>query len=214
MKRIVILLLAILLLFSACGSKPSVSPPAPPETPAPSEPVSPAPAPETPAGPIALPALTVEVVVSWEDADPILGELGTLSALLAESLSLQGYETEGITVTVNTAGGFTGDALSSGGVDIALLPTVDYVSCEEDTFAVLMTEDEPCTGVVAVSCLREDLDEAFRAALAAALLDTEPGQEFLEICSPDFSYEPATAEALQAVKDWMAKHVHPEHGGN
>ena len=214
MKRIVIPLILSILLLTACAKTPAANT-TPQQTPAETPPQSQQPSvpAEIPQGPCHLSPMTVELVVSWAEADLILGELDSLAELLTDALAQQDYEAEEITVTVNTAGGFTGDALSGGGIDIALLPAVDYVSCEEDTFAVLVTTDRPSTGVVAVSGLREDFDEAFRLALSAALLETEEGLDFLHLYNSSLSYEPATETALQAVRDWVANQVHPEHSG-
>jgi len=88
------------------------------------------------------------------------------------------------------------------------------VACDESVHAVLETNEVLCTTVLAVTGLREELDEAFREALAAALLNTAGGQAFLETYQPGISCVPATEEAIQTVRDWVAEQEKQTQGGN
>lgn len=161
---------------------------------------------------LAIDHLTVELVVDWEDSDRILSEMDELSRLLQEGLRAQQCEVEEITVTLSTAGGFTGSALAEGGVDVACMPAVDYVACGESAYAVLTTDEALCTTVVAVTSAREELDEDFRAALSAALLETEAGAKFLESCRPGLTCVPADEAAIDAVREWLAAQEEDAHG--
>ena len=181
------LLLLACLLLPACAERNEPQPP-PPSA------VAPDPPPAQPAEePIALEALTLEVVVEAGEADALLPQLEALSSLLGEALLERGYAPEQVTVTIGTAGGVTGDALRAGGVDAACLPAADYLAAE-GARAV-------CAHVAAVGAGREELDGGFCAALAGAL--TESG--FLERCYPRRTYIPATEEALEALRDWAAE---------
>ncbi len=160
--------------------------------------------PEDP-GPIGLGALTVEVVLDWDAADSLLSRLEDLSVLLDKALERGGYDAEAITVTVSTAGGTTADALAAGGVDVALLPAEDYVACEDSAAAILMTGEEVPAAVAAVTEAKPELDEAFRAALAAALTDGADGESFLSVCYPGAAYVPYDSAALQPVRDQLAE---------
>ncbi len=184
------LLLLACLLLPACAERNEPQPP-PPSA------VAPDPPPAQPAEePIALEALTLEVVEAGE-ADALLPQLEALSSLLGEALLERGYAPEQVTVTIGTAGGITGDALRAGGVDAACLPAADYLAAE-GARAVLVTDEAVCAHVAAVGAGREELDGGFCAALAGAL--TESG--FLERCYPRRTYIPATEEALEVLRDW------------
>ena len=118
------LLLLACLLLPACAERNEPQPP-PPSA------VAPDPPPAQPAEePIALEALTLEVVVEAGEADALLPQLEELSSLLGEALLERGYAPEQVTVTIGTAGGITGDALRAGGVDAACLPAADYLAAE------------------------------------------------------------------------------------
>lgn len=189
------LLLLACLLLPACAERNEPQPP-PPAAAAPNPP------PAQPAEePIALEALTLEVVVEAGEADALLPQLEALSSLLGEALLERGYAPEQVTVTIGTAGGITGDALRAGGVDAACLPAADYLAAAEGARAVLVTDEAVCAHVAAVGAGREELDGGFCAALAGAL--TESG--FLERCYPRRTYIPATEEALEALRDWAAE---------
>ena len=177
MKRWIPILLALCLLLSACGGRPPAEPPSPgPETP----PASAGPEKEN----RSLERLTVELVVDWEDTDRVLESQGELERLLRGALEERDWAVEEVQVTISTAGGPTGDALAAGGVDAACLPEEDFEARREDAFAVLTAEG----AVLAVTGAREELDGEFRAALAGALLETEPGAEFLRLYSPERTY--------------------------
>lgn len=181
MKRIVFLAaLAACLLLAACGragqTPPAAEEPAPPEDRREEEALS-------------LGSLTVELVVSWEEADRLLDSLDQLSGLLGEALAEQGCVTDEVRVTLSTAGGVTADALSKGGVDAAWLPAEDFSACGEKAGAALIQEGGGC--VAAVTGAREELDGEFRALLVRAALDTEPGRAFLQLYCPGGTYVPA-----------------------
>lgn len=162
-------------------------------------------------GPITLGALTVEVVVDWDSADALLSRLEDLSVLLDEKLAAQGYDAEAITVTVSTAGGTTADALAAGGVDIALLPAMDFVACEDSAVGILMTDEDTPTGVAAVTKAKAELDETFQQALSTAL--TDGGDEsFAALCYPSVSYVAYSSGALQPVRDQLAEEGHSASG--
>jgi len=156
--------------------------------------------------------LTVELVADWGESDRLLSEMEELSRLLQTGLREQNCEVEEITVTLSTAGGFTSNALAEGGIDAAWMPAVDYISCEDAAYAVLTTDEEPCTTVLAVSAAREELDGNFRAALSSALLETEAGAEFLERYCPGLTFLPADEAALDAVREWLAAQEEAAHG--
>ena len=135
-----------------------------------------------------------------------------LAALLDQKLSENGYDAEAVTVTVSTAGGATADALAAGGVDIALLPAEDFVACEDSAAGVLMDEGETPTDVAAVTKAQAELDDAFQAALAAAITDGG-ADSFLAVCRPDTTYTVFDSGALQPVRDQLAEleaAAHPE----
>lgn len=170
--------------------------------------------PDEPQGPVGLGSLTVEVVVAWDNADSLLTRLEDLSVLLDQSLAANGYDAESITVTVSTAGGTTADALAAGGVDIALLPAEDYIACEGSAAGVLMNDKEPPSYVAAVTEANAELDEPFRAALAAALTAGDDGESFLSICYPAVTYVAFDSDALQPVRDQLAEEtIHSSHEG-
>ena len=98
------LLLLACLLLPACAERNEPQPP-PPSA------VAPDPPPAQPAEePIALEALTLEVVVEAGEADALLPQLEALSSLLGEALLERGYAPEQVTVTIGTAGGITAPA--------------------------------------------------------------------------------------------------------
>ena len=109
------------------------------------------PAPEAPeesagdeAEPLSLDTLTVEAVVDWETAERMLTSLEDMSRWLKEALAEENCLVEEVAVTVNTAGGYTAQALAAGGVDVALLPAVDFIAWEEDAQALLVSGEDPC----------------------------------------------------------------------
>ncbi len=187
-KRILVsLLAAACLLLAGCRQS---DPPAPEEPPAP-----PSAVPIPPAGesvqaepqPVFLDRLTIEVVEDWSETDRILSQLDALSQLAGEALAEKDCTVEApVVVTIGTAGGITAQALRDGGVDAAILPTGDYAEIEAEAAPVLHSSDE--TVVTAVTLAREELDENFQAILAAALLETDAGKDFLEICYPGVKF--------------------------
>lgn len=174
-------------------------------------------APEESAGdeaePLSLDTLTVEAVVDWETAERMLTSLEDMSRWLKEALAEENCLVEEVAVTVNTAGGYTAQALAAGGVDVALLPAVDFIAWEEDAQALLVSGEDPCETVAAVTLSRPELDDAFCQTLAAALTETEAGEQFLTACRPDAVFASASEEALQAVRDYAADLEAQEHGG-
>lgn len=202
-----LLLLLLTLALAACGGEPTpTDPPAPPQTevPVPTVPEEPAPTEDEPQ-PEILDHLTVELVVDWSDSDQMLTQLSALSDLLIDALAQECWEVEDITVTVSTAGGFTGEALAGGGVDIALLPAVDYLAWESGAAAVLTDSGEIPAAVVAVTNARAALDDSFRAALADALTQQAPGREFMAAWCGEQTFVPAAEDALQALREQMAE---------
>lgn len=165
------------------------------------------------AEPLSLDTLTVEAVVDWETAERMLTSLEDMSRWLKEALAEEDCLVEAVAVTVNTAGGYTAQALAAGGVDVALLPAVDFIAWEEDAQAVLVSGEDPCETVAAVTLSWPELDDAFCRALAAALTETESGEQFLAACRPEAVFYPASEEALQAVRDYAADLEAQEHGG-
>jgi len=212
MKGIKVLVCALLLglLLCACGENTQPTPPPDVDTqqtqtvPEVIEPAKPDES-QSSHSPVLLEKLTVELVASWEDSGRILGELSKLSGLLQASLSTQGYEVETVNVTISTAGGITADALVNGGVDAALLPTIDFVPCGQGAAAILTSDEELCTMVAAVSRGNELLDEAFCRALQTALLETEEGAAFLQTYHPQLNFRTAREEDIEAVRQWMAE---------
>ena len=217
MKKTDFLLWAFLLclLLAACGNSeretPQAGDPPPEEQTQPEEERDIAPSHEA-ADPAVIDHLTVELAVDWEDADRLLPELDDLSRLLQEGLRAENYQVDEITVTLSTAGGFTAASLAEGGVDAACLPAMDYAAEAEGAYAVLTSDEDICSAVVAVTAAREELDEAFRDALAEALLQTEPGASFLDACRPGLVWVPAEEEALQAVREQLAEQAVINHG--
>ena len=215
MKKLSVLLLTVLLFLLSLTSCARQNEPAAEETPPPvtQEPSKPQKPEETPVGDaqkekqevISVEHMTVELVSAWEDGDRLLSQLKSLSHLMQSCMLTQGYQVEDITITISTAGGFTADALNNGGVDLAFLPAVDYITCDKTITAVLTTDEEICTTVVAVNSLQEEFDAEFSAALTRALLETDSGKEFLTIYDPDITCIPATESAIQVVRDRVAE---------
>ena len=159
---------------------------------------------EVPAGPIVLDSLTFEVVTDWSDSNRLLSDLKDLPQLLKDCLAEQNCQVNEVRVTISTAGGLTADALDNGGIDLALMPAADFLSCNTDARALLTTDDTPCTVVLAVSAANGNLTETFDTALTAGLLETEAGNTFLNICRDGIALIPATDEAIQILRDHTA----------
>ena len=213
-KILVLFLVTFCLILSACAQNqtPPKTDPAPPVTdqtqqtvPPPIEtpPAPPAGNEETP--PVYAPEeLTVELVVEWEAADLILSRLGEMSEMLRLALEESGYSVEQITLTLSTAGGFTAEALTQGGIDAAILPAADFITCRESTAGIAMSTEELCETVIALSLHDGTPDSTFCTALFDALINTEQGREFMSICRPGAVFTVPTEEAMQAVADWVA----------
>lgn len=213
-KILVLFLVTFCLILSACAQNqtPPKTDPAPPVTdqtqqtvPPPIEtpPAPPAGNEETP--PVFAPEeLTVELVVEWEAADLILSRLGEMSEMLRLALEESGYSVERVTLTLSTAGGFTAEALTQGGIDAAILPAADFITCRESTAGIAMSTEELCETVIALSLHDGTPDSTFCTALFDALINTEQGREFMSICRPGAVFTVPTEEAMQAVADWVA----------
>lgn len=150
-------------------------------------------------------ALTVELVVEWEAADALLSRLEDMGELLRLALEKTGYGVERITLTISTAGGFTAESLSRGGVDVAVLPAVDFLSCSTSAAGIAMSSEDIPETVIALSLAKGEPDSGFCAALFDALTRTEQGQEFLALCRPGAVFTVPTEEGMQAVADFLAQ---------
>lgn len=208
MKRTRSLLLSALLclaLCCGCTTNPPIGDeniPSPAENNQPTAPDSSAePTPDAAeASPVFLDTLTFELSVSWEDGQRLLPSLQNMAQLLQEALAAQSCQVGDVTVTLSTAGGLTGDALETGGVDLALLAAEDFAACGDAVGAVLIDSGEPCSIVLAVSGARAALDTDFCQALTAALLETDPGQSFLNLYQEGIRFVPADADTAQVIR--------------
>ena len=135
------------------------------------------------------PDVEEDQTITQAEADRLLESLDQLSGLLSKALEEQGCAPEEVRVTLSTAGGVTADALAEGGVDAAWLPAEDFASCGDRAIAAL--SQDTGGGVAAVTAAREELDGSFRELLARAVLDTEPGRAFTQLCYPGAAYIPA-----------------------
>lgn len=147
----------------------------------------------------------MELVVEWEAADMILSRLGDMSEMLRLALEESGYSVERVTLTLNTAGGFTAEALAQGGIDAAVLPAVDFINCQENVAGIAMSTEEISETVIALSLHDGTPDSTFCTALFDALIKTEQGREFMTLCRPGAVFTVPTEEAMQAVADWVAE---------
>lgn len=155
--------------------------------------------------------LTVELVIEWETTDAILSRLDEMSEMLRASLDEVGYPLDRVTLTISTAGGFTADSLAQGGIDAAVLPAVDFLTCSSSTAGIAMSCEDVSETVIALSLAKGQPDSAFCSALFDALTKTESGQQFLALCRPGAVFAVPTEEALQAVQDWVEQQ---EQGGH
>ena len=212
------LLLALCLLLSACMTLPDGNDtPEPPISngqtdPAPDKDDEPSPPPEqdttaddkTDDPAPAFPAeLTMELGVDWDMADTILSLLDDLSDLLREAVKEAGCQLDSVTLTISTAGAYTADSLVSGGVDAAILPSVDIVPHEERVAILALSDDEIPRTAIAVSLADDELTEEFRNILLSALTQTQAGQDFLSACCGEAVFSVPSEEALQAVRDYL-----------
>lgn len=148
--------------------------------------------------------LTMELVVEWEQTDALLSRLPELEELLQTALNDAGTFVDAMTLTINTAGGFTAEALTQGGINAAILPATDYITCEEAALCIALSDEEVSETVIALSRTDEGLGGEFPAALFDALTATQAGTEFLTLCCPDTDFIASSEEALQAVRDLVA----------
>lgn len=148
--------------------------------------------------------LTMELVVEWEQTDALLSRLPELEELLQTALNEAGTFVDAMTLTINTAGGFTAESLTQGGINAAILPAADYIICEEAALCIAMSDEEVCETVIALSRTDEGLGGDFPEALFEALTTTESGAQFLALCCPDTDFTTPTEETLQAVRDLVA----------
>lgn len=206
-------LFTVCLILCACvqDQSPDQNDPVPPATnqtqqqPAPPADDTPAPPADTEDAPqvFAPEELTVELVVEWEEADGILSRLEDMGEMLRLALEESGYNVERVTLTISTAGGFTAEALAQGGIDAAVLPAVDFITCRESTAGIAMSTEEICETVIALSLHNGTPDSTFCTALFDALTKTEQGAEFLALCCPGAVFTTPTEEAMQTVQDWI-----------
>ena len=212
-KILALFLFTVCLILCACvqDQSPVQNDPAPPATNQTQQHTSP-PVDDTPAPPantedapqvFAPEELTVELVVEWEAADAILSRLEDMGEMLRLALEESGYSVERVTLTISTAGGFTAEALAQGGIDAAVLPAVDFITCRESTAGIAMSSEEIPETVIALSLHNGTPDSAFCTALFDALTKTEQGTEFMSLCRPGAVFITPTEEAMQAVQDWI-----------
>jgi len=135
-----------------------------------------------------------------------------MSEMLRLALEDSGYSVERVTLTISTAGGFTAEALAQGGIDAAILPAVDFITCSASTAGIAMSSEEIPETVIALSLHKGMPDSTFCAALFDALTETEQGKEFMQLCRPDAVFVVPTEEAMQAVADWVSEQE--ENGGH
>lgn len=147
--------------------------------------------------------ITVELVVEWEIADAILSALDDLSEQLRQAVEEAGCQLDSVTLTISTAGAYTADSLIDGGVDAAILPSVDIIPYENQVAILALSAEEIPQTAIAVSRTNSDLDEAFRESLFCALTQTEDGQAFLSAICGETEFSAPTDEALQAVRDYL-----------
>ena len=224
--RIPALLLALILILCACTQQPQATPPipgtsdqqqtAPPQTGQDTGTETDPPVSDTPdpSAPLSMETLTVELVVEWEDVDERLSQKDKLTELLRTALEESGCTVEQLTITINTAGGITAEALTQGGVDAAVLPAADFITCRESIAGIAMSQEEISETVIALSLTKGLPDSDFCSIFFNALTATEAGQEFLSICRPGAVFDVPTEEAMQAVLDSVAQQEQEMIGGH
>lgn len=147
--------------------------------------------------------ITAELVVEWALADTLLPLLDDLSQLLHEAVKEAGCQLDRVTITINTAGAYTADSLVGGGIEVAILPSVDIISYEGRAAILALSEDELHQTAIAVSLADSNLSENFRAILFSALTQTQSGQDFLAAFCGEAVFAAPTEEALQTVRDYL-----------
>lgn len=147
--------------------------------------------------------MTVELVVDWAMADTILSILDDLSDLLREAVEEAGCQLDHVTLTINTAGAYTADSLVDGGIDAAILPSVDIIPYENRVAILALSNDEIPQTAIAVSLANSDLSEEFRSILFSALTQTQAGQDFLAAFCGEAVFVAPTEETLQSVRDYL-----------
>ncbi|MBR3704197.1 MAG: hypothetical protein IKM11_01745 [Oscillospiraceae bacterium] len=147
--------------------------------------------------------LNVELVVEWAMADTILSLLDDLSELLRDAVKEAGCQLDSVTLTISTAGAYTANSLVDGGVDAAILPSVDIVPFEKRVAILALSDDEIPRTAIAVSLAGSDLSEDFRAVLLSALTQTQAGQDFISACCGEAVFSAPSEETLQAVRDYL-----------
>lgn len=157
--------------------------------------------------------LTVELVVDWAIADTLLSHLDDLSDRLHTALAEAGCPLDSVTLTINTAGGFTAQALLEGGIDAAILPAIDIIAHEKQAAILALSGEEIPETAIAVSLADETLSEEFRQLLFKVLTETPDGQDFLAACCGDAVFSHPSEEALQAVRDRL-KELEAAGGGH
>lgn len=154
--------------------------------------------------------LRVELVVEWEMADTILSLLDDLSDHLRTAVAQAGCQLDSVTLTISTAGAYTADSLVDGGIDIAILPSVDIISSEHRVSILALSDDEIPMTAIAVSTANSDLSEEFRTLLFSALTETEAGLEFLSAVCGESVFSAPTEDTLQAVRDYFKELISEE----
>lgn len=147
--------------------------------------------------------LTIELVVEWAMADIILSILDDLSDLIRDALEEVGCQIDNVTLTMSTAGAYTADSLIDGGIDAAILPSVDIISSAHRVSILALSDDEIPMTAIAVSKANDDLSAEFRAMLFSALTETEEGRDFLSAICGEAVFSAPTEETLQAVRDYL-----------
>ena len=146
--------------------------------------------------------MTIELVVEWEMADAILSHLDDLSDLFGAALEAVGCQMDRVTLTMSTAGAYTADSLVDGGIDAAILPSIDIIAYEQRVSILALSDDEIPTSAIAVSLANSDLSEEFRTLLFTALTKTEAGLDFLSAICGEATFSAPTEEMLQIVRDY------------
>lgn len=156
--------------------------------------------------------LMVELVVEWEIADTLLSHLDELADQLHAAVEEAGCPLDRVTLTISTAGGFTAQSLVHGGIDAAILPSVDIISYEKRTSIIALSDEETAETAIAVSLANDDLSEEFRLVLFRALTETQSGQDFLSACCGDAIFSAPSEDALQMVRDYLSELEEAEGG--